>query len=46
MNYLADEVISFKVSAKDKQVIVEKAKENRMTMSSYCRNKLFNGIEI
>lgn len=39
---MAKEVIAFRVSEKEKNQILAKAKKHKMTISQYCINKIFD----
>ena len=41
-----DEIISLKMTKKDKQLLTEKAKFERLPLSSYVRNLIFENLEI
>jgi hypothetical protein len=35
-----EKIISFHISKEDKQILDDKAKEERMSLSTYCRNSI------
>jgi hypothetical protein len=39
---MGKEIISFRVSEKEKKQILAKAKNHKMTVSQYCINKIFD----
>jgi len=40
-----DEIISLKLSREDKNFLKSEAKKERLTLSSYVRNKVLSGYE-
>lgn len=40
-----EKLITFHISEKDKKIIEDNAKNMRLSVSSYCRIKILNGLD-